>query len=252
LPEIEADPNDLRLATGLDPQKHYAQQKQITVVDGKQQFVLGDITSSKFEAYDSLGRVYSLYVTLSGDATLVEFGFLTGWPDLKPEEKRAKYSKYACHELSFFLYKKDPDFFRTVVLPYLKNKKDKQFLDHWLLGDKLRHVVGRCQFGVAIVFVALCSRRAGWGFGNDDSLLVERSEKVQDTHHRFDVRGRQLLARRHEVGFDDHLARSDRLTYFLLHGSQGLQHIASTVISLDQGHLRQFLRIILRSGTSLW
>ena len=137
LPEIEAEPNDLRLAAGLDPQKHYAQQKQITVVDGKQQFVLGDITSSKFETYDSLGKVYSLYVTLSGDATLVEFGFLTGWPDLKPEEKRAKYSKYACHELSFFLYKKDPEFFRTVVLPYLKNKKDKQFLDHWLLGENL-------------------------------------------------------------------------------------------------------------------
>jgi len=137
LPEIEAEPNDLRLATGLDPQKHYAQQKQITVVDGKQQFVLGDITGSKFETYDSLGKVYSLYATLSGDATLVEFGFLTGWPDLKPEEKGAKYSKYACHELSFFLYKKDRDFFRTVVLPYLKNKKDKQFLDQWLLGDDL-------------------------------------------------------------------------------------------------------------------
>lgn len=138
LAEVEAEPNDLRLANALDPQKHYAQQKQITVVDGKQEFVLGDITSSRFETYDSLGKVYSLYVTLSGNATLVEFGFLTSWPDLKPEEKRAKYSKYACHELSFFLYKKDPEFFRTVVLPYLKNKKDKQFLDHWLLGDDLR------------------------------------------------------------------------------------------------------------------
>ncbi len=137
LPEIKAEPNDLRLATGLDPQKHYAQQKQITVVDGKQQFVLSDITSSKFETYDSLAKVYSLYVTLSSDATLVEFGFLTGWPDLEPEQKRAKYSKYACHELNFFLHKKDPDFFRAVVLPYLKNKKDKQFLDHWLLGDSL-------------------------------------------------------------------------------------------------------------------
>ncbi len=138
LPEVEAEPNDLRLANALDPQKHYAQQKQITVVDGKQELVLGDITSSRFETYDSLGKVYSLYVTLNSDATLVEFGFLAVWPDLKAEEKRAKYSKYACHELSFFLHKKDPEFFRTVVLPYLKNKKDKQFLDHWLLGDDLR------------------------------------------------------------------------------------------------------------------
>ena len=41
-----------------------------------------------------------------------------------------RYSKYACHELHFFLYHKDPEFFRTVVQPYLKNKMDKQFLDH--------------------------------------------------------------------------------------------------------------------------
>jgi hypothetical protein len=78
-----------------------------------------------------------LYVTLSNNPTLIEFGFLMNWPNLKPEEKRVQYSKYACHELHFFLYHKDPEFFRTVVQAYLKNKKDKQFLDHWLLGDDL-------------------------------------------------------------------------------------------------------------------
>jgi hypothetical protein len=137
LPEVPGEPNDLRLAGGLDPAKHYAQQKEITAVDARASFVLGDITSSRFETYDSLAKVYGLYVTLSGDAKLVEFGFVTGWPDLKPEEKRAKYSKYACHELNYFLYRKDPQFFREVVQPYLKNKKDKQFLDHFLLGDDL-------------------------------------------------------------------------------------------------------------------
>jgi hypothetical protein len=56
---------------------------------------------------------------------------------MKIEEKREKYSKYACHELDFFLYRKDAEFFKTVVLPYLRNKKDKTFLDHWLLNDDL-------------------------------------------------------------------------------------------------------------------
>jgi hypothetical protein len=56
---------------------------------------------------------------------------------MKDEEKREKYSKYACHELNYFLYRKDPGFFETVVQPYLRNKKDKTFMDHFLLGDDL-------------------------------------------------------------------------------------------------------------------
>ncbi|MCY2992465.1 MAG: hypothetical protein NTY19_31980, partial [Planctomycetota bacterium] len=137
LPESNAAFVDLRLANGLDPKLDFAQQKQVSVVDGKQPFTVADITSARLETYDGLGKVYSLYVTLSNNPTLIEFGFLMNWPNLKPEEKRAQYSKYACHELHFFVYHKDPEFFRTVVQPYLKNKKDKQFLDHWLLGDDL-------------------------------------------------------------------------------------------------------------------
>jgi hypothetical protein len=137
LPETKATFLDLRLANGLDPKLHFAQQKQVSVVDGKQPFAVADITTARLETYDSLAKVYSLYVTLSNNPTLIEFGFLMNWPNLKPEEKGKQYSKYACHELHFFLYHKDPEFFRTVVQPYLKNKKDKQFLDHWLLGDDL-------------------------------------------------------------------------------------------------------------------
>jgi hypothetical protein len=137
LPEPKAAFVDLRLANGLDPKLNFAQQKQVSVADGKQPFAIADITSARLETYDSLAKVYSLYVTLSNNPTLIEFGFLMNWPNLKPEEKRVQYSKYACHELHFFLYHKDPEFFRAVVQPYLKNKKDKQFLDHWLLGDDL-------------------------------------------------------------------------------------------------------------------
>src|SRR5438093_1298842 len=98
---------------------------------------LASESSSQFELYDSIRRVYGLYRTLNADPKLIEFQFLIRWDSLTPEEKRATYSKYACHELSFFLFKKDPEFFRLVVQPYLKNKKDKTFLDRWLVGDDL-------------------------------------------------------------------------------------------------------------------
>jgi hypothetical protein len=52
---------------GLDPAGHFTQQKQITVVPKGEKFTLADITTSKFEAYDSLARVYGLYATLCKD-----------------------------------------------------------------------------------------------------------------------------------------------------------------------------------------
>jgi len=129
----EPKPRDLRLAKGLEPDKHYTEQKQVSPAGADSPFVLPDITTSKMETYGSLAEVYRLFVTLNPDQSLVEFRFLLDWPKMKPEEKREKYSKYASHELHFFLYRKDPKFFNDAVLPYLQNKKDKTFLDEWLI-----------------------------------------------------------------------------------------------------------------------
>jgi hypothetical protein len=136
-PEQRAQFLDVRLRNGLDPKGHFTQQKQVSILTPKQPFVLGDVAGSRFEAYDSLPKVYGLYATLCKDPKLAEFAFLLTWPKLKPEEKRTLYSKYASHELHFFLAKKDPAFFQTVVRPYLANKKDKTFLDRWLLEEDL-------------------------------------------------------------------------------------------------------------------
>src|SRR5262249_6381534 len=57
------------------------------------------------------------------------------------------YSKFACHELNFFLSKKDPAFFAEVVKAYLANKKDKTYLDHWLLGVDLGGYLDPWKFG---------------------------------------------------------------------------------------------------------
>ncbi|WLD12472.1 hypothetical protein [Planctellipticum variicoloris] len=137
LPEIEPEFLDLRLANGLDPQGHFTRQKQISILTAGQPFTLKDLSTAKFESFDSLPRVYGLYATLSKDPQLAEFAFILNWPKLKPEEKQELYSKYASHELSFFLFKKDPEFFKTVVLPYLANKRDKTFMDRFLLEEDL-------------------------------------------------------------------------------------------------------------------
>ncbi len=138
---------DLRLATGLDPQKHFTQQKQISIIPVGQTFTLHDITTAKFESYDTLSRVFALYATLTNDPQLVEFSFVTNWPKLPPEEKRRQYSKHASHELSFFLFKKDPEFFQSVVKPYLAHKKDKTFMDLFLLEEDLSQYLQPWRYG---------------------------------------------------------------------------------------------------------
>jgi hypothetical protein len=137
LPESQLEPRDLRLLTGLDPAKHFTERKEVAIVFEDASVALEDVTTSALEIYDSLARVYALFSTLSSDPKLAEFGFVLGWPKLKPEEKRAKYSKYASHELNFFLHEKDPEFFAQVVKPFIANKLEKTFLDRWLLEEDL-------------------------------------------------------------------------------------------------------------------
>src|SRR5262249_36444678 len=138
---------DLRLKSGLDPARHFTQQQQVSVVGKGQEFAIADVVGSRFQMYDSLAKVYGFYSTLSKDPTLAEFGFILTWPKLKLEEKRALYSKYACHELNYFLSKKDPGFFAEVIQPYLRNKKDKTFLDHWLIGSDVSGYLKPWEYG---------------------------------------------------------------------------------------------------------
>ncbi|MBC8289694.1 MAG: hypothetical protein H8E37_05190 [Planctomycetes bacterium] len=137
LGERETQLRDLRLTRSLDLKKHFTQQKQVSLLAANDKFTLDDVLSSKLESYDSLASVFRLYATLSKNPQLVEFRFILAWPKLKPEEKLEKYSKYACHELNFFLSKKDPKFFDQIVRPYLANKQHKTFLDELLLGTDL-------------------------------------------------------------------------------------------------------------------
>ena len=146
LPAGEKNFVDLRLQQGLDPEKHFTQQKRVSVIGRQQTFTLADIGTARLETYDSLTKVHSLMVTLSKNPTLVEFGFILNWDQLSDQEKREKYSKYACHELSFFVYQKDRDFFDKVALPYLRNKKDKTFLDRWLVGEDLGEYLESWQY----------------------------------------------------------------------------------------------------------
>ncbi|MFW6114242.1 MAG: hypothetical protein ACOC7K_00710, partial [bacterium] len=160
LPEPTPSFVDLRLLDNLDPQQHFSRQKQITVVPAGQTFTVHDIATARFESYDSLASVFTLFATLSGSEKLGDFTFILDWPDLEPEKKQELYSKYAGHELNFFLFKKDPEFFKKVIQPYLAHKKDKTFMDHFLLENDLSDYLSPWNHGqLNIVERILLARR---------------------------------------------------------------------------------------------
>jgi hypothetical protein len=138
---------DMRLARTLDLGDRFTERKSVSLLDQDDRLSIDDVRAAEMQSYDTLASVYGLYMTRTNNATLAEFGFVLSWATLTDQQKQAKYSKYASHELSFFLSRKDPEFFKTTILPYLKNKKDKTFLDHYLLGDDLNRFLDPWRYG---------------------------------------------------------------------------------------------------------
>jgi len=105
-----------------------------------------DVQSSKVQIIDSLMQVFSivhnmgqkkinsLFRTSSDDHMDHLFvPLFLKWEEFTEEEKIEKFCENACHELNFFLLKKDRPFFDRVVGPFIENKLSKQFVDVYLL-----------------------------------------------------------------------------------------------------------------------
>ncbi|MGA0369229.1 MAG: hypothetical protein ACO3N7_07235 [Kiritimatiellia bacterium] len=162
-------PAEVRLMHGLNPEKNFSKQKTVRRMDPGQPVLFPDLATSRYQVIGDFGTAFDLLQTLSGDARLAKFEFLKTWPSLEMDAKLEKYGEFASHELHLFLYARDPEFFAEVVKPYLRNKKDKTFVDRWLLDaltdDDLR--LDKLQQRNALE-LALLARRGG-----DAGLLQE-------------------------------------------------------------------------------
>ncbi len=138
---------DVRLNRPLDPAKPFAEKRLTTVLTADKKLTIEDLRSSEIESFSTIADAFGLYKALNQSAELAKFSWILKWPDLKPEEKRAKYSEFACHELNIFLSRKDPEFFKTVIKPYLANKKERTFLDDYLLEADLSSYLEPWKYG---------------------------------------------------------------------------------------------------------
>jgi hypothetical protein len=153
-------PRDLRLTRALDPARHTTQHKAITPLAAGAQLVIEDLATATLHLIDSVERAHAYLLALRDDPALREFAFVTRWHALPDAERRALYSKYACHELHLFLYRKDRAFFDAVIRPHLAHKRIKTFLDHWLLdADVTPYLEPARLAGLNAVERALLARR---------------------------------------------------------------------------------------------
>ena len=137
LPERPLAPKDLRLRVALDPERHAQQAKAVAPLAAGGTLAIEDLATAKVHLVDSLERAHAYLLALRDDETLREFAFVTRWHALAEPERRTLYSKYACHELTLFVWFKDRPFFDAVIAPHLVHKRVKTFVDHWLLGFDL-------------------------------------------------------------------------------------------------------------------
>ncbi|EFA81283.1 hypothetical protein PPL_05262 [Heterostelium album PN500] len=136
----DASFKDTSLIRSLDAQAHFTEKKLITTVPAGQEFTISNADSAKFTIYDTLSKFLSLVKTIAPSDQLQDFSFVVDWESLSQEQKNEKFSKFYCHELAFFIYKKDKKFFEQVVKPFVSSKMHKTFMDNYLSGDYERLV----------------------------------------------------------------------------------------------------------------
>ncbi len=199
---------DLRLRETLDPQAHFTEQKEISILQAGEDLRIEDAATAEFEVFDTLEKVYRLMATLSGDPTLETFSFILRWPEMDEAEKTEKYSEFACHELHFFLFHKDRPFFDRVIRPYLRNKKEKTFMDHWLLGADLSGYLEPWAFSQLNIVEKILLARGGPGdpdrIGRYVKALFDTLTPDIDRFNRaFDTALRGSALEGDGLGFDD-------------------------------------------------
>ena len=162
--EQRLTPRSRTLPKALPAAQHFLEDRRIEFVTAGAEVTIDASAAQELEVYDTLAGAFQLFTTISKDPSLQQFAFLLEWPSLSRDRKLELYGEHACHELHFFLHEKDPEFFRSVVRPFLADKLDKTFLDEWLLERDVRSYLEPWRFArLNLVEKILLARRLGGG-----------------------------------------------------------------------------------------
>ncbi|OUM70182.1 hypothetical protein PIROE2DRAFT_68451 [Piromyces sp. E2] len=135
---------DVSMASKLKSNKYYTEKRETaTVASGECLEILAS-SGTKITTVESIAKVLSLAAIInpSIDGDINEFTpILTKWNSFTFKEKSQKYSSHICNELNLFIYFKDREFFNQVIMPFIKSKLIKCFIDKWLLHEDLMEYI---------------------------------------------------------------------------------------------------------------
>jgi len=120
---------------------------------------IADIQSATVEMFTTLADCYAFYLTRANSHSkqfLVKFAFLLTWPTLNTEQKQAKYSEFACHELNFFVSKKVCVYvYVSVFVCHLRSfRMSSSFISYVIFVR--RQIVCVCVYVCVCVCVCVC------------------------------------------------------------------------------------------------
>jgi hypothetical protein len=183
---------DLRLLRGLDPAIHVAQRQEVTPLPPGSVLEVQDPATARLGWIPDRQRVIGLLRELCDDADELDpWAFLGGWESLDETGRREKFSEFASHELHLFLARRDPAWFTSTVLPCLRQKRERTFVDRWLLGEDLREWLRPATFATlnALEQVLLAEALGGPAARAIARSLADRCELVdadpEERHRRF-------------------------------------------------------------------
>jgi len=118
------------LKNTLNPEEGLTESRITKPLNENEQDFIRDITSTEVQIVDDLTKVADILNeirkvkgTNSGEFSVFEF--VKKWHTLSANEKDRYFSDYYCHELNFFIFKRDPSYFKQTVKPFLQCKMEK-------------------------------------------------------------------------------------------------------------------------------
>lgn len=128
---------DIRQRETVSPQETYIPQRTVHVLSTGGSVRVSAAHGAQHMTYATVDDLFHYYLAVSDEPTLEEFRFITTWHTLTQNQKRELYGRYACHELTLFLYHKDEAFFREIIRPYILQTMAQDFMTAWLCDDEL-------------------------------------------------------------------------------------------------------------------
>jgi hypothetical protein len=190
---------DLRLPESLPLDRPIAMDKRIESLAAGQPFEVADRLNARFETVTSLADAWTLLNAAANDPELAKFEFLVRWADLDLATKHQRYQQHACHEVNFFLYRRDRAYFEQVIRPLIAQRRDATFFDQYLLEQDLTEWLRPWQFARLNVFEKLLlaqrlpEQRAGiWRQLQDELAMLPPDDVALDGLFERALAGRGL------------------------------------------------------------